>query len=85
MLIRSNDSQDDTDANLIALFESSVELSNVLISLNSSTSILVYVVFSSKYRQIIKSLCGLEKRVKVNACCLLYCVVLCRYAIALNT
>lgn len=44
------------------LFDFSVELSNILISLNSSSSIFVYFVFSSKYRSIIKHWLGLEKR-----------------------
>lgn len=74
MLIRSNDSQD-FEAHLIALFESSVEVSNVLITLNSSTSTLVYIIFSSKYRMIFKSLCGFSKRVpKVKIACLMFCL-----------
>lgn len=50
------------------LFDFSVELSNILISLNSSSSIFVYFVFSSKYRSIIKHWLGLEKRKKVYFC-----------------
>uniref|UniRef100_A0A0M3IRR0 G_PROTEIN_RECEP_F1_2 domain-containing protein n=1 Tax=Ascaris lumbricoides TaxID=6252 RepID=A0A0M3IRR0_ASCLU len=49
-----------------SLFESSVEIANILVSLNSSTSILVYLIFSSKYRTIIKQFLGLEERRKVN-------------------
>ncbi|VDL86884.1 unnamed protein product [Nippostrongylus brasiliensis] len=48
------------------VFDFSVELSNILISLNSSSSIFVYMVFSSKYRSIIKHWLGLEKKKKVN-------------------
>ncbi|CAI4229785.1 unnamed protein product [Auanema sp. JU1783] len=47
-------------------FDFSVELSNILISLNSSSSMFVYLIFSSKYRSIIKHWLGLEKRKKVN-------------------
>ncbi|KHN72731.1 FMRFamide receptor [Toxocara canis] len=49
-----------------SLFESSVEIANILVSLNSSTSILVYLIFSSKYRTIIKQFLGLEENRKVN-------------------
>ncbi|VDN23069.1 unnamed protein product [Gongylonema pulchrum] len=45
-------------------FESSVEIANILVSLNSSTSILVYLIFSSKYRTIIKEYLGLKKAQK---------------------
>ncbi|CAJ0560899.1 unnamed protein product, partial [Mesorhabditis spiculigera] len=48
------------------LFEMSVEIANLLISLNSSSSIFVYMIFSSKYRTIIKHWLGLQKRKKVN-------------------
>ncbi|CAJ0589774.1 unnamed protein product [Cylicocyclus nassatus] len=48
------------------IFDFSVELSNILISLNSSSSIFVYLVFSSKYRSIVKHCLGLEKRKKIN-------------------
>ncbi|KAK0411590.1 hypothetical protein QR680_005731 [Steinernema hermaphroditum] len=50
-----------------ALFEKSVEIANTLVSLNSASSIFIYLVFSSKYRSIIKQWIGLEKRIKVNA------------------
>ncbi|EPB68874.1 hypothetical protein ANCCEY_12038 [Ancylostoma ceylanicum] len=60
----------DADASLLDrsqdIFDFSVELSNILISLNSSSSIFVYLVFSSKYRSIIKHCLGLEKRKKIN-------------------
>ncbi|KAI1719172.1 serpentine type 7TM GPCR chemoreceptor srw domain-containing protein [Ditylenchus destructor] len=64
MLIRTPDPNADPELEqrLVKLFECSVEISNVLITLNSSTSTLVYVIFSSKYRMIIKSLLRLEKR-----------------------
>jgi len=48
------------------LFEKSVEISNILITVNSSTSILVYFIFSSKYRNVIKSLFKLQERQKIN-------------------
>uniref|UniRef100_A0A1I7XFB9 G_PROTEIN_RECEP_F1_2 domain-containing protein n=1 Tax=Heterorhabditis bacteriophora TaxID=37862 RepID=A0A1I7XFB9_HETBA len=48
------------------VFDFSVELSNILISLNSSSSMFVYLIFSSKYRCIIKHWLGLEKRKRVN-------------------
>ncbi|CAD6193725.1 unnamed protein product [Caenorhabditis auriculariae] len=47
-------------------FDLSVEISNLLISLNSSSSMFVYLIFSSKYRCIIKHWLGLEKRKRVN-------------------
>ncbi|KAK6753372.1 hypothetical protein RB195_012767 [Necator americanus] len=47
------------------LFDFSVELSNILISLNSSSSIFVYMIFSSKYRALIKHWLGFEKRKKL--------------------
>uniref|UniRef100_A0A1I8AVU0 G_PROTEIN_RECEP_F1_2 domain-containing protein n=1 Tax=Steinernema glaseri TaxID=37863 RepID=A0A1I8AVU0_9BILA len=50
-----------------ALFEKSVEIANTLVSLNSASSIFIYVTFSTKYRSIIKQWIGLEKRIKVNA------------------
>nr|CAD2199118.1 unnamed protein product [Meloidogyne enterolobii] len=50
---------------MLKWFECSVEISNILITLNSSTSTLVYIIFSSKYRLIFKSLFGLSKRQKV--------------------
>uniref|UniRef100_A0AC35TVT2 G_PROTEIN_RECEP_F1_2 domain-containing protein n=1 Tax=Rhabditophanes sp. KR3021 TaxID=114890 RepID=A0AC35TVT2_9BILA len=43
-------------------FEKSVEISNILISLNSATSIFIYIIFSSKFRQTLKIYLGLEKR-----------------------
>ncbi len=36
------------------VFEKLVEIGNILISLNSSTSIFIYLIFSTKYRLIIK-------------------------------
>uniref|UniRef100_A0A914HS59 G-protein coupled receptors family 1 profile domain-containing protein n=1 Tax=Globodera rostochiensis TaxID=31243 RepID=A0A914HS59_GLORO len=51
---------------MVKWFECSVEVSNVLITLNSSTSTLIYLVFSSKYRMIVKSIIGLQKRDKFN-------------------
>ncbi|CBA11610.1 G-protein coupled receptors family 1 profile domain-containing protein [Caenorhabditis elegans] len=47
-------------------FDLSVEISNLLISLNSSSSMFVYLIFSSKYRSIIKHWLGLEKRKRTN-------------------
>ncbi|KAF1749990.1 hypothetical protein GCK72_016535 [Caenorhabditis remanei] len=47
-------------------FDFSVEISNLLISLNSSSSMFVYLIFSSKYRSIIKHWLGLEKRRRTN-------------------
>uniref|UniRef100_A0A1I7V4R2 G_PROTEIN_RECEP_F1_2 domain-containing protein n=2 Tax=Caenorhabditis tropicalis TaxID=1561998 RepID=A0A1I7V4R2_9PELO len=47
-------------------FDLSVEISNLLISLNSSSSMFVYLIFSSKYRSIIKHWLGLEKRRRTN-------------------
>ncbi|KAL3096076.1 hypothetical protein niasHS_005835 [Heterodera schachtii] len=51
---------------MVKWFECSVEVSNVLITLNSSTSTLIYLVFSSKYRMIVKSIVGLQKRDRFN-------------------
>ncbi|KAJ1346675.1 hypothetical protein KIN20_001563 [Parelaphostrongylus tenuis] len=48
------------------VFDFSVELSNILISLNSASSIFVYLVFSSKYRSIIKSWFILKERKTTN-------------------
>ncbi|CAD5223607.1 unnamed protein product [Bursaphelenchus okinawaensis] len=50
----------------VQFFERAVEVSNVLITLNSSTSTLVYVIFSSKYRFIFLALLGIKERVRVN-------------------
>ncbi|CAI5451636.1 unnamed protein product [Caenorhabditis angaria] len=47
-------------------FDLSVEISNLLVSLNSSSSMFVYLIFSSKYRSIIKHWLGLEKRRRIN-------------------
>lgn len=76
MLIRSSDdttssvepasTNEDEMQHLVKLFESSVEISNVLITLNSSTSALVYLIFSSKYRLIVKSIMRLQTREKVK-------------------
>uniref|UniRef100_A0A915PG58 G-protein coupled receptors family 1 profile domain-containing protein n=1 Tax=Setaria digitata TaxID=48799 RepID=A0A915PG58_9BILA len=41
-------------------FERSVEIANILVSLNSSTSIFIYLIFSSKYRHIVKEYLGLK-------------------------
>ncbi|VDM15337.1 unnamed protein product [Wuchereria bancrofti] len=41
-------------------FEKSVEIANILVSLNSSTSIFIYLIFSSKYRIIVKEYLGLK-------------------------
>ncbi|GMS81495.1 hypothetical protein PENTCL1PPCAC_3670, partial [Pristionchus entomophagus] len=49
-----------------AWFDISVELGNILISLNSSSSLFVYLFFSSKYRSIIKQWLGLQRRTRVN-------------------
>lgn len=48
------------------IFEKSVELSNILITVNSSTSTFVYLMFSSKYRNIIKSIFRIEERKRIN-------------------
>uniref|UniRef100_A0A0K0D0Z0 G_PROTEIN_RECEP_F1_2 domain-containing protein n=1 Tax=Angiostrongylus cantonensis TaxID=6313 RepID=A0A0K0D0Z0_ANGCA len=48
------------------VFDFSVELSNILISLNSASSIFVYLVFSSKYRSIVKNWFGLEEKNTTN-------------------
>ncbi|VDM63729.1 unnamed protein product [Angiostrongylus costaricensis] len=48
------------------MFDFSVELSNILISLNSASSIFVYLVFSSKYRSIVKNWFGLEEKKTTN-------------------
>ncbi|KAM3717634.1 FMRFamide receptor [Dirofilaria immitis] len=42
-------------------FEKSVEIANILVSLNSATSIFIYLIFSSKYRLIVKEYLGLKK------------------------
>ncbi|KHJ98406.1 hypothetical protein OESDEN_01614 [Oesophagostomum dentatum] len=57
------------------IFDFSVELSNILISLNSSSSIFVYLIFSSKYRCIVKHCLGLEKRTKINGVAITAAVV----------
>lgn len=67
MLVRDSKAEDELEQMLVKLFERSVEISNVLITLNSSTSIIVYAVFSSKYRAILKSLLQCRKREKVNS------------------
>uniref|UniRef100_A0A0N4Z0F9 G_PROTEIN_RECEP_F1_2 domain-containing protein n=1 Tax=Parastrongyloides trichosuri TaxID=131310 RepID=A0A0N4Z0F9_PARTI len=43
-------------------FAKSVEISNILISLNSASSIVIYIIFSSKFRQTLKIYLGLAKR-----------------------
>uniref|UniRef100_A0A0K0EQT2 Col_cuticle_N domain-containing protein n=1 Tax=Strongyloides stercoralis TaxID=6248 RepID=A0A0K0EQT2_STRER len=43
-------------------FAKSVEISNILISLNSASSIVIYIIFSSKFRQTLKIYFGLAKR-----------------------
>ncbi|TKR86907.1 hypothetical protein L596_011406 [Steinernema carpocapsae] len=60
------DSVQSNEANM-ALFEKSVEIANILVSLNSATSIFIYLIFSTKYRSIVKQWIGLEKRIRVNA------------------
>uniref|UniRef100_A0AC34F502 Uncharacterized protein n=1 Tax=Panagrolaimus sp. ES5 TaxID=591445 RepID=A0AC34F502_9BILA len=52
--------------NGMELFEKSVEISNILITLNCSTSTIVYFSFSSKYRNLVKVLFGLEQRKRMN-------------------
>lgn len=72
MLIQSSNSNESAIENedemqqLVKLFECSVEISNVLITLNSSTSAVVYLIFSSKYRLVLKTIMHLKKRKKVN-------------------
>lgn len=65
----SNGNGADDMERLIQLFECSVEISNVLITLNSSTSALIYLIFSSKYRHIVKTMLRCEKRAKVDVLC----------------
>ncbi|CEF64299.1 FMRFamide receptor [Strongyloides ratti] len=43
-------------------FAKSVEISNILISLNSASSIVIYIIFSSKFRHTLKIYFGLAKR-----------------------
>uniref|UniRef100_A0A0N5BRZ6 G_PROTEIN_RECEP_F1_2 domain-containing protein n=1 Tax=Strongyloides papillosus TaxID=174720 RepID=A0A0N5BRZ6_STREA len=43
-------------------FAKSVEISNILISLNSASSIVIYIIFSSKFRHTLKIYLGLAKR-----------------------
>uniref|UniRef100_A0A915D0Y4 G-protein coupled receptors family 1 profile domain-containing protein n=1 Tax=Ditylenchus dipsaci TaxID=166011 RepID=A0A915D0Y4_9BILA len=62
MLLRTDTTDDEVEQRLVKLFECSVEISNVLITLNSSTSTLVYIIFGSKYRLIVKAMLGLQKR-----------------------
>lgn len=67
MLIHSEiDTESESGRRFVKLFECSVELSNVLITLNSSTSTLVYLIFSTKYRLIVKAMLGLAKRERLN-------------------
>lgn len=66
MLVRDSKIEDEFEKTLVKLFERSVEISNVLITLNSSTSIFIYVIFSSKYRVILKSLLKFQRREKVK-------------------
>ena len=51
-----------------ATFTVMVEVANTLVTLNSATNIVIYVLFSSKYRQILAKLCsfsiGDEQRIK---------------------
>ncbi|CAG9540749.1 unnamed protein product [Cercopithifilaria johnstoni] len=47
-------------------FEKSVEIANILVSLNSSTSIFIYLIFSSKYRVIVKEYLGLKNANKAH-------------------
>ncbi|VBB26749.1 unnamed protein product [Acanthocheilonema viteae] len=48
-------------------FEKSVEIANILVSLNSSTSIFIYLSFSSKYRVIVKEYLGLKNADKAHS------------------
>lgn len=66
MLVRDSKVEDEFEQTLVKLFERSVEISNVLITLNSSTSIIIYIMFSSKYRVILKALFKFQKRKKVK-------------------
>jgi hypothetical protein len=70
--------QPEMESHMVAMFENSVEISNVLITLSSSTSSLVYIIFSSKYRMIFKSLCGISKRVDKVRLAFRF-VMLCRF------
>lgn len=45
-----------------ALFDKFVEIGNILVSLNSSTTIFIYLNFSTKYRLVIKYWLGLMER-----------------------
>ena len=45
-----------------ALFDKFVEIGNILVSLNSSTTIFIYLNFSTKYRLIVKRWLGLIER-----------------------
>ena len=69
MMIQNSEEDNDQD---VQFFEKAVEVSNVLITLNSSTSTLVYIIFSSKYRLIFLAMLGFKKRVKVSGYILPY-------------
>lgn len=66
MMIQSNGNDTPENSDDVQFFEKAVEVSNVLITLNSTTSTLVYIIFSSKYRLIFLTMLGIKKRVKVN-------------------
>ncbi len=44
------------------MFEKFVEFGNILVSLNSSTTIFIYLIFSTKYRHIVKQCIGLAAK-----------------------
>lgn len=64
--ITANAGSDSSSMMDVAFFERAVEVSNVLITLNSSTSTLVYIIFSSKYRLIFLAMLGMRKRMRVS-------------------
>uniref|UniRef100_A0A7E4V055 G_PROTEIN_RECEP_F1_2 domain-containing protein n=1 Tax=Panagrellus redivivus TaxID=6233 RepID=A0A7E4V055_PANRE len=66
ILVFTDHISEDENSGSSKWFENTVELSNILITVNSSTSSLVYFVFSSKYRNIVKALFGLEQRKSFN-------------------
>ncbi|KAI6225184.1 FMRFamide receptor [Aphelenchoides fujianensis] len=66
ILLFLSDAETPLDDGQMAAFEKSVEISNILITVNSSSSTFLYLVFSSKYRTIFMDVLRLKKRVKVN-------------------
>ncbi|KAI6186237.1 FMRFamide receptor [Aphelenchoides besseyi] len=66
ILLFMSDGNATLDDGQMAAFERSVEISNILITTNSSASTFLYIIFSTKYRVIFMSLMGLKKRVKIN-------------------